>query len=131
MITARPLPLRWWSGTIVGEPASKANSRRMVRRGGKVLFIKSEKALSYVDAARLQIPTLGSDQILRGRLSLTAHVWYSTQRPDLDVSLILDILQDRIYRNDRQVREMHLYHHIDRDRPRTKLHVQEIIDDDE
>lgn len=103
----------------------------MVKRGGKVLFIKSEKALTYADAARLQIPTLGADRMLRGRLSLTAHVWYSTQRPDLDVSLILDILQGRIYANDRQVREMHLFHHIDREQPRTRLLLQEILDDDD
>jgi Holliday junction resolvase RusA-like endonuclease len=69
--------------------------------------------------------------MLRGRLSLTAHVWYSTQRPDLDISLVLDLLQGRIYRNDRQVREMHLHHHIDREQPRTRLHIQEIEDDDD
>lgn len=127
----RTLPLRWWAGTIEGEPASKANSRRMVKRGGRVMFIKSEKALSYAEAAALQIPRLGPGRILRGRLSLTAHVWYSSQRPDLDISLILDILQGRIYTNDRQVREMHLHHHIDREQPRTRLRLEEIEDDDD
>lgn len=131
MITARPLPLRWWAGTIKGEPASKANSRRLVKRGGRPFFIKSQKALDYAEAAVLQVPQLGLDQMLRGRLSLTAHVWYSTQRPDLDISLILDLLQGRVYHNDRQVREMHLHHHLDREQPRTRLFVQEIIDDDE
>ena len=126
----RALPLRWWAGVIAGEPASKANSRRMVRRGGKVAFIKSQKALSYVDALRLQEPRLPEAEQLRGTLKLTARVFYASQRPDLDISLILDGLQDRIYRNDRQVREMHLFHHIDRTQPRTELHIEEVLDDD-
>lgn len=128
---SRALPLRWWRGCIVGEPASKANSRRLVRRGKLTVSIKSQKALDYAEAARLQVPALGPDRILRGRLSLTAHVWYATQRPDLDVSLILDVLQGRIYHNDRQIREMHLFHHIDRAHPRTEINCQEILDDDD
>ena len=126
----RAAPLRWWAGIIVGEPASKANSRRMVRRGGRVAFIKSQKALSYVDALRLQVPRLPEGEQLRGALKLTARVFYASRRPDLDISLILDGLQDRIYRNDRQVREMHLFHFIDRTQPRTELHIEEVLDDD-
>lgn len=124
----RTPPLRRWSGVIVGEPASKANSRRMVRRGGKVLFIKSQKALGYVEAARLQVPQLAADQMLRGRLALTADVFYASRRPDLDISLILDLLQGRIYENDRQVREMHLFHHLDPEQPRTRLRIEEVLD---
>ena len=33
--------------TVYGEPASKANSRRAVRIGGRSMFIKSKKALDY------------------------------------------------------------------------------------
>ena len=33
--------------SIIGEPASKANSRRAVVLGGKPRFIKSSKALGY------------------------------------------------------------------------------------
>ena len=128
---SRTLPLRFWRGVIVGEPASKANSRRLVRRGKLTVSIKSQKALDYAEAARLQVPALGPDRILRGRVSMTARVWYATQRPDLDVSLILDVLQGRVYHNDRQVREMHLFHSIDRAHPRTEIHCQEILDDDD
>jgi len=127
----RALPLRWWAGVIAGEPASKANSRRMVRRGGKVAFIKSQKALDYVDALRFQVPRLPEAEQLRGTLKLTARVFYASRRPDLDISLILDALQDRIYQNDRQVREMHLYHGLDRTQPRTELHIEEVLDDDD
>lgn len=105
--------------TVLGEPASKANSRRLVSRGGKPLFIKSAKALSYADAFRLQIPTL--DPMLIGELRLDCWIYYASQRPDLDESLILDLLQGKIYANDRQVRERHTYHYIDRQNPRTVI----------
>jgi Holliday junction resolvase RusA-like endonuclease len=127
----RTPPLRWWSAVIEGEPASKANSRRVVRRGRFTRVIKSEKALSYVAQLREQIAPLPPERMLRGRLCLTAYVFYASNRPDLDISLILDALQGLVYTNDRQVREMHLHHHIDRAQPRTRLHIMETTDDDE
>ena len=127
---ARPAPLRWWTAVIEGEPASKANSRRVVRRGKFTRVIKSEKALDYVARLREQIAPLPPERMLRGRLALTAHVYYASNRPDLDISLILDALQGLVYQNDRQVREMHLHHRIDRAHPRTRLHIAETTDDD-
>ena len=127
----RTPPLRWWSATIEGEPASKANSRRIVRRGKFRRVIKSQKALDYVQQLRAQIAPLPESEMLRGRLCLTAHVFYQSNRPDLDISLILDALQGVVYQNDRQVREMHLHHHIDRAQPRTRLHIMETTDDDD
>lgn len=127
----RTPPLRWWSAVIEGEPASKANSRRVVRRGRFTRVIKSQKALDYVAQLRKQIKPLPENEMLRGRLCLTAHVFYASNRPDLDISLILDALQGIVYTNDRQVREMHLHHHIDRAQPRTRLHIAETTDDDD
>lgn len=116
---------------IEGEPASKANSRRVVRRGKFTRVIKSQKALDYVAQLRAQIAPLPPERMLRGRLALTAHVYYASNRPDLDISLILDALQGLVYTNDRQVREMHLHHHIDRAQPRTRLHIMETTDADD
>ena len=39
---------------IYGEPASKANSRKMVLIGGKPRFIKSKKAREYVEGFQKQ-----------------------------------------------------------------------------
>lgn len=124
-------PPRIWTGTILGEPASKSNSRRMVRIGGVVRFIKSVKALNYERLIGSQIAPLPEDKRLRGRLAMTAHIYYATNRPDLDPSLILDGLQGRIYDNDRQVREMHIHHHIDRARPRAEIYLTELDEHDE
>ena len=42
------------SQIIFGEPASKANSRRLVRFGNMSRLIKSQKALNYSDAFKQQ-----------------------------------------------------------------------------
>jgi Holliday junction resolvase RusA-like endonuclease len=112
-----------------GEPASKANSRRLVTIRGQARLIKSQKALDYVAAVRRTYPPLVP--LLEGDLRMTADVYYASRRPDLDVSLILDALQDIVYRNDRQVKEMHLYHHLDRANPRAEITLEEMHNDHE
>lgn len=107
---------------IKGEPASKANSRRLVLRGKRPAFIKSAKALSYADAFKLQAKPI--EPLLEGELAIDMNIYYATQRPDLDESLILDLLQGVIYKNDRQVREKHIKHFIDRDNPRVEIWVR-------
>ena len=44
------------SKIIFGEPASKANSRRLVHFGGVSRLIKSKKALSYKDFDDHELP---------------------------------------------------------------------------
>ena len=107
---------------IYGEPASKANGRRLVKRGKRIISIKSEKAMDYCDTFIKQCPVL--DTLMDGELVAHIHIWYASQRPDLDPSLILDLMQERIYQNDRQVREMHLYHWIDKHAPRAQITIE-------
>jgi Holliday junction resolvase RusA-like endonuclease len=90
---------------IFGEPASKANSRRVVRYGGMSRLIKSKKALSYSDVFLQQCPVL--PVLMTGDLRIIMRIYYASRRPDLDESLILDLLQGRVYVNDRQVKERH------------------------
>jgi hypothetical protein len=127
--------------TILGEPASKANSRREAVNPatGRRMVIKSEKALDYRDAALQQIPPACRVQ-LAGPVRVDMRIYYASERPDLDESLILDILQDQftringkryvsqrgIYHNDRQVREKHIYWAKDKANPRTFIQIQEI-----
>jgi Holliday junction resolvase RusA-like endonuclease len=112
------------SQTIFGEPASKANSRKIVRYGGMSRIIKSAKALNYVELfkaqARPMLRPLVSDVVV------TMHIYYSSRRPDLDESLILDLLQGVMYLNDRQVKEKHIYWHLDKQNPRTLIEVKKI-----
>jgi Holliday junction resolvase RusA-like endonuclease len=136
---------------ILGEPASKANSRVLSIVGPKdnprTILRKGNKALGYERAAQRQIPPAARVR-LEGPVRVTLRIWYASERPDLDESIVLDVLQDRwsrtdplglhgkdsgssrflvqhgVYRNDRQVREKHVYHRIDRNNPRTEIEVE-------
>lgn len=146
--------------TIFGQAASKANSREIVtrkRRGAdgqlKIVpaSIKSDAALDFESDALRQIPP-------RARLRIEADVvvvlriWYASRRPDLDESIVLDVLQDRwskpirskadgrvlqprqlvqagVYRNDRQVREKHVYWGLDPENPRVEIVVGVLAQD--
>lgn len=127
--------------TILGEPASKANSRKIVMMGrgpkARPASIKSDKARDYERAAQLQIPS-SARVMMRGPVRVTMRVYYATERPDLDESVILDVLQAKkvkggeaferlgVYVNDRQVREKHVFHAIDRANPRAEIEVEEL-----
>lgn len=110
--------------TIKGEPASKANSRRIVRNAktGLPMVVKSKKALSYVDLVAAQVPI--REPLMEGELQIIITIWYASKRPDLDESVILDALQGRIYKNDRQIWEKHVYREIDRDNPRAIVTIK-------
>lgn len=130
---------------ILGEPASKANSRKIVTINSKPSVIKSKKARNYETDALMQIPP-AARQRLDGPVRVTLRIWYASQRPDLDESVVLDVLQDRhgkakrgpngeqiaprqllqagVYRNDRQVKEKHVYWSLDRTNPRTEVIVE-------
>ncbi len=114
------------SFTVEGEPASKANSRRAVMFGKRPAFIKSHKALTYLDLFRVQVPILPI--LLDMPLCVELHIWYASRRPDLDESLVLDAMQGRIYVNDRQIQERHTYWNLDRDRPRVAITIRPIED---
>jgi Holliday junction resolvase RusA-like endonuclease len=106
---------------VLGEPASKANSRRLVRFGNRPAFIKSQKARDYVDAFKLQCPKLS--ELIQEDVTVNITIYYSSRRPDLDESVILDAMQDLIYVNDRQVKEKHIYWGLDKENPRAEIEV--------
>jgi hypothetical protein len=114
-----------WNGTqalvfvIRGEPASKANSRKIARIGGISRLIKSKKALTYSDMFKAQATPVSPliDQDVR----VTMFIHYASRRPDLDESLILDLLQGVAYVNDRQVKEKHIYWALDKEDPRAEI----------
>jgi Holliday junction resolvase RusA-like endonuclease len=110
------------SFVIYGEPASKANSRRMVLIKGAPRLIKSKKALDYCKTFAEQCPTL--DDLIEGDVSVEIKIYYASRRPDLDESVILDEMQGKIYTNDRQVKQKHIHWGLDRDNPRSHICVK-------
>lgn len=126
--------------TILGEPASKANQRKIVTFGDRPAVIKSDKARRYERDALRQIPPAARVR-LEGPVEVQIRIWYASERPDLDESVVLDVLQDRwsgrgedrrlvqagIYRNDRQVRRKVVEHAIDRANPRAEIVVRPLL----
>lgn len=134
--------------TILGEAASKANSRKIVTLAGRTASVKSDKALGFEAMALRQIPPRARVRF-NVPVRVTMRMYYATERPDLDESLVLDVLQDRyvtrftkrpdgtkdksrvllqagVYANDRLVREKHVYHGIDKQNPRVEVEVEPI-----
>ena len=135
--------------TILGQPVSKANSRQIVTIGGRPKPIKSKEGLAYERDALKQIPPKARVR-LEGPVRVTLRLFYRTELPDLDESIVLDVLQDRwskkrepgpdidgnardavrdllqagVYRNDRQVREKHVFHGVDKANPRAEIVVE-------
>lgn len=109
---------------IDGEPCSKANSRKITvnPKTGKKEVVKSAKARAYEQYAAYALRPL--PELLVGPLVMTAALYYASEQPDLDESLILDVLQRKVYKNDRQVREKHIFHAIDKARPRAEILIQ-------
>ena len=108
--------------TALGEPASKANSRKMVTIRGRPALIKSQKARNYVKQFELQCPQL--EVPTTEDVQVEMMVYYASRRPDLDESLILACMQCRIYKNDRQVKQKFIYWGLDRENPRTIIRVR-------
>jgi hypothetical protein len=146
---------------ILGQPASKANSREIgkkrmfsKKKGASVLvplLRKSDAALDYEAHAQKQIPAAARMEYQRP-VRVTIRIFYRTELPDLDESVVLDVLQSKfvkvidryehvgegqyrkvlarkqlwrgVYLNDRQVREKHIYHGIDKKNPRAEIEVE-------
>lgn len=113
---------KWdYQATILGEPASKANSRKLVRFGKRLASIKSDKARNYEKIFRAQAKSI--DPLIEGDVMLFCHIYYASRRPDLDESLIMDLLQDVAYKNDRQVKAKIILHGLDKDNPRAEIRL--------
>lgn len=107
---------------IFGEPASKANQRRLVTIRGRPAFIKSKKANDYTQSCRSQaMAQIDTPTDLDVRVEMV--IYYASRRPDLDESVILDALQGVAYLNDRQVRQREVYWGLDKDNPRAVIRI--------
>lgn len=120
--------------TILGEPSSKANSRKAARnrKTGGLMFIKSGPARQYCIDFKDQIDRKLSRKFELITCKLTMHciAYYGSQRKDLDLSLVMDSLEKcKVIKNDRQIREHHFYHRIDKENPRVEVFFFEKIDD--
>jgi hypothetical protein len=109
---------------ILGNLPRKSNQRRIVKVRNKPLIIKSKQALAYTDSFLKQVPEesklgLGDKQ---NPLALWAHVHYQSNRSDLSVELLKDLLEKAgVVTNDRWIKAEFLFAAIDQDHPRVEL----------
>ena len=94
------------------EPASKANSRKIVIIGGRRVPIKSVKALALERAWSLMCPR--SPALIEDDVEVYFWLTYASRRPDLDESLIMDAIQGKLIANDRQIKVKHVYWILDK-----------------
>lgn len=110
--------------TILGEPCSKANSRIMIVNKGKRRCIKNANAQAYVESFTNQVRFLNIQKFV-GDVVLHCQIYYSSYRKDLDESLIMDCLQKSgVLENDRQIKEKHIYHAINKECPKTIITLE-------
>ena len=110
---------------IDGHAPSAKNSRRIVRMGKRSALIKSEKALAYVESFNAQCPVL--PELLTGDLTLWIDAFYPSRRPDLACTeLIMDLLQGKVYENDRQVKAQASTWNLDKENPRVRIMIRRI-----
>ncbi len=122
--------VKWsWDHVILGEPASKANSRKVVRFGKVPRLIKSDKARAYVKSFADQCLDK-VDLIVGSDCCLVVDVWYASRRSDLAcLDLIQDCLQGIAYLNDRCVKSHAAnWMGIDPHNPRAHIKVRALDD---
>ena len=116
---------KWeYEAVIEGEPASKSNSRQIVKIKNRLVPIKSKKALNYERCFAANAPKI--DPLIDGDVILFCHIFYATYRPDLDESLIMDCLEGVAYKNDRQIKAKVILHGVDKVKPRVLVRVARI-----
>jgi len=111
---------------IVGRPPRKSNQRQLVTRGrgGKPMFIKSKEAREYMENFSEKVPDEYKQEwgSLKEDLMVKIYVWYPDRRSDLSIELILDCLEKaKVIKNDRYIREQHVYGDVDKENPRISV----------
>ena len=123
--------------TILGQAASKNRRRNVTNsRTGRPMSIKSPEAMAYFHSVALQMP--------RGLVPfevpvfVTIHLYYTSERPDLEESVLLDAMQSTYigsgktkrlvragaYANDKFVRRKLVEFHVDAENPRAEVTVE-------
>lgn len=97
------------------------------------MVIKSKEAREYLAHFITSVPEKYRDLnlgTLEDDLRLDIIVWYTSRRPDLSVELVKDCIEAAgVIKNDRYVREEHLYGFVDKENPRTKIQLYRITSD--
>lgn len=119
-----------WRLMVPGELKSGKNRRRLIRAGNLPRSILSKEAAIYSESFRAYAKPLPEDKLLTSPLRLWVRIYYSSRRPDLEESLLFDLLEGVIYRNDRQVWDKHVSKWFDTEHPRVEIEAEELSEEE-
>lgn len=110
-----------------GQLYSKSNSRQFIpgKKGGRPRIIKSAKAIKCKKDMVIQLKAQwGNKAPIPEPVHLRCKVYYQNRKSDLDISLLMDALQDAgVVENDRHIWSYHATKDIDRDNPHIEVDV--------
>lgn len=112
---------------IRGQIPSKSNCYKIVNINGHAKLAKQKVLTEYEKNFYIQCPERG--RMVKGYFKLTAKIYYSSNRPDLDNSLkiLLDCLQQtKTIDNDRYCVQIDIQKFIDKKEPRIEYEVTPI-----
>lgn len=106
-------------------PLPPSSNRYWRHVGSRVLL--SRQAREYRDRCRLVAVAQYGGELLSERVRVVADV-YMSLRGDLDnrIKQLLDGLEGAVIENDRQVVDLHLRRHLDRENPRIEFAIEEV-----
>lgn len=122
--------MHWRGGpvklTIIGQPVSMKNDYVIAysEKNDRYFLAPGKKVKAYRRDFERQARAISP--LMRCEVSVTMRVFYASKRPDLNEDQILDLLQNKVYVNDRQVWEKHVYKAIDKLNPRAEIIVAPI-----
>ena len=63
-------------------------------------------------------------------VSIAIKIYYRSRRPDLDESLILDLLQGKVFKNDRSIKAKYVEHGLDKEHPHSVIVISSLDNKD-
>lgn len=114
--------------TILGQIPSKSNCYRIVTIRSHGSLAKTESLRKYEKSFYLQCNHYRG-KMIKGLFQLKAHVYNSSQRPDLDnaFKILLDCLQQcKAIANDRNCVRIEAEKFVDKERPRVEFEILEV-----
>jgi hypothetical protein len=117
-----------WSATIHGE-TPQSHPHGIALRDGTVRLVKSQSARLWQNRAVPQLLNRRPMRPLALDLVLDCRFWSSAQRPPIDESLVIEVLERAaIIAHGRQIREKHVFAAIDRDDPRVTVRLMRAME---
>jgi Holliday junction resolvase RusA-like endonuclease len=119
---------------ILGQAVSAKNAKIQSVKHGRAFSFKNPKLEAFEDAFILQVPP-EARQAWSCRVAVSLTLYYASDRPDLDPTVIYDLLQSPrqigrhlrkgagVIQNDRQIVETHAYKRIDAKNPRIEVRI--------